>query len=33
MPPLGTVKPDLEAIALIERWIERDLNDSRENTP
>jgi hypothetical protein len=33
MPPLGTVKPDLEAIALIERWVEHDLNDTRENTP
>jgi hypothetical protein len=33
MPPLGTARPDLEAIALIERWIEHDLNDPRENTP
>jgi hypothetical protein len=28
MPPLGTVKPDVEAIALIERWIQHDLNTS-----
>lgn len=33
MPPLGTVKPDLEAIALIERWIRNDLNQTWENTP
>jgi hypothetical protein len=36
MPPLGTAKPDLEAIALIERWIEQDLNTSMStptNTP
>jgi hypothetical protein len=26
MPPLGTAKPDLEAIALIERWIQHDLS-------
>lgn len=33
MPPLGTVKPDLEAIALIERWIAEDLNDTVEEIP
>jgi hypothetical protein len=33
MPPLGTTKPDYEAIALIERWIQHDLNVPRENTP
>jgi hypothetical protein len=37
MPPLGTARPDLEAIALIERWIEQDLktptNTRGEKTP
>ena len=33
MPPLGTARVDLEAIALIERWIDEDLNPTRENTP
>lgn len=33
MPPLGTTKPDLEAIALIERWIRNDLHQTWENSP
>jgi hypothetical protein len=33
MPPLGTAKPDLEAIALLERWIQEDLTDVREQEP
>jgi hypothetical protein len=33
MPPLGTAKPDLEAIALLERWIEQDLDNDREQKP
>jgi hypothetical protein len=33
MPPLGTAQPDLEAIALLERWIQNDLNDDRELKP
>ena len=33
MPPLGTAKPDLEAIALLERWIEQDLGNDREHKP
>jgi hypothetical protein len=33
MPPLGSAKPDLEAIALIEHWIEQDLKESREIEP
>jgi hypothetical protein len=33
MPPLGTAKPDLEAIALIERWIQNDLNQDWEKKP
>lgn len=33
MPPLGTTKPDLEAIALIERWIRNDLNQDWERKP
>ena len=35
MPPLGSVKPDLEAIALIERWIDQDLKNEngQERTP
>ena len=30
MPPLGSAKADLEAIALIEHWIEQDLKNYRE---
>jgi hypothetical protein len=33
MPPLGTARPDLEAIALIERWIAEDLNDTVKEQP
>jgi hypothetical protein len=33
MPPLGSAKPDLEAIALIEHWIEQDLKENREKQP
>jgi hypothetical protein len=33
MPPLGTARPDLEAIALIERWIAHDLNRPVEDQP
>ena len=33
MPPLGTAEPDLEAITLIGRWIERDLEHATENLP
>jgi hypothetical protein len=34
MPPLGTAIPDAEALALIERWINQDLNDNtKEKTP
>lgn len=33
MPPLGSAKPDLEAIALIEHWIEQDLKENREIEP
>ena len=33
MPPLGTALPDVEAVALIERWIESDLTQTRENLP
>ncbi len=33
MPPLGTAKPDLEAIALLERWIKQDLDNYREQEP
>jgi hypothetical protein len=32
MPPLGTVVPDDEALALVERWIDVDLNPSKETT-
>jgi hypothetical protein len=28
MPPLGTALPDEQAVALIERWIDHDLNDN-----
>ncbi len=28
MPPLGTALPDEQAVALIERWIDQDLNDN-----
>jgi hypothetical protein len=30
MPPLGTLVPDAEAIALIERWIVTDLQPHKE---
>ena len=33
MPPLGTDIPDLEAIALIERWIDKNLQTSKEQKP
>jgi hypothetical protein len=33
MPPLGSAQPDLEALALFERWITEDLNTPRETTP
>jgi hypothetical protein len=33
MPPLGSAVPDLEAIALIEHWIEQDLKNNQETTP
>lgn len=33
MPPLGSAIPDLEAITLIENWIEQDLKDNQETTP
>lgn len=33
MPPLGTARPDPEAIALIERWIAEDLNRTVEDKP
>lgn len=33
MPPLGSVQPDHEALALFERWINEDLNMPRETTP
>lgn len=33
MPPLGTAKPDQEAIALIEKWINEDLKNQREILP
>ena len=33
MPPLGTAKPDLEARALLERWIQEDHNEDREQKP
>ena len=31
MPPLGSALPDKEAIALLERWINEELDDNREN--
>ena len=33
MPPLGSAQPDLEAIALIEHWIEQDLKENRGKEP
>jgi Planctomycete cytochrome C len=33
MPPLGSAVADLEAIVLIEYWIEQDLKNSQETTP
>lgn len=33
MPPLGTSTPDTEAMALIERWINDDLNPQKESHP
>lgn len=30
MPPLGTAIPDTEGLALVARWIDRDMNSSRE---
>jgi hypothetical protein len=33
MPPLGSAKPDLEAVALIERWINEDMKNHQERTP
>lgn len=33
MPPLGTAKPDLTAIALIARWIHEDLKTPEETSP
>ena len=33
MPPLGSAHADLEAIALIEHWIEQDLKNHREQKP
>lgn len=33
MPPLGSAIPDQEAIALLERWINEELEDPRGNTP
>jgi len=32
MPPLGSAIPDLEAIVLIEYWIEQDLKNNQETT-
>jgi hypothetical protein len=31
MPPLGTAMPDEQAVALIERWIDQDLNENERN--
>jgi hypothetical protein len=31
MPPLGTAIPDEQAVALIERWIDQDLNENERN--
>jgi hypothetical protein len=33
MPPLGSAQPDLEAIALIEHWIEQDLIENKGKDP
>jgi hypothetical protein len=33
MPPLGSAQPDLEAIALIEHWIEQDLKENKGKDP
>lgn len=33
MPPLGTVVPDPEALALIERWIDHDLKQHEDQKP
>lgn len=33
MPPLGTAVPDAEAIALLERWINEELEDNGEDAP
>jgi hypothetical protein len=33
MPPLGTDMPDSEALALIERWIDRNLQKPEELNP
>jgi len=33
MPPLGSAVPDLDAIGLIEHWIEQDLKNNQETTP
>jgi hypothetical protein len=33
MPPLGTTMPDSEALALIERWINQDLDTTKEKSP
>jgi phytoene dehydrogenase-like protein len=32
-PPLGSAQPDLEAIALIEHWIEQDLKENKGKDP
>lgn len=31
MPPLGTATPDREALALIKRWIDENLNHTKED--
>jgi hypothetical protein len=33
MPPLGSAIADLDAIGLIEHWIEQDLKNNQETTP
>ena len=33
MPPLGTAMPDTEALALVARWINEDLNPQKETLP
>jgi hypothetical protein len=33
MPPLGTDIPDSEALALVERWIDRNLQKPEELNP